>query len=87
MSNDLPPVNHAQGFRSADEIREYLAPFADRPDTDIAFSDLFGRQTTFGDLRKLAGPKERQESMLLPFESHEEDLCDEANESSQLGRS
>lgn len=76
LNDDLPEVDHSQGFKTADEIREYLSAFSDRPDTEVASHDLFGRQTTFGDLRKLAGRKERQESMSFDFD-----------QSSLLGRS
>lgn len=65
----------SQGFKTADEIREYLSAFADRPDSDVASHDLWGRPTTFGDLRRLAGKKECQESMSFDFD-----------QSSQLGR-
>jgi hypothetical protein len=63
---DLPPIDHMMGFRSKAEVREYLAAFADRPDTDLAGADLWGRPTTFGDLRQIAASA--QESQLLPFE-------------------
>jgi len=71
--DNLPPVDHSQGFTTREEISEYLAAFADRPDADVASFDLFGRPTTFGDMRKLANRS--QQTMLLPFE-----------DSSQLGR-
>ena len=76
IDDNLPEVDHSQGFRTAEEIKEYLAAFADRPDSEIASYDLFGRPTTFGDMRKLAGRKEHQESMSFDFD-----------QSSQLGRS
>jgi hypothetical protein len=63
---NLPPVDHSQGFRTKEEICDYLAAFADRPDTDIASYDLWGRPTTFGDIRKLV--RQPQKTMLLQFE-------------------
>ena len=62
----LPPVDHAQGFGSKDEIRAYLAAFADRPGTDIVGFDLWGRPTTFDDLRALV--REPQQSLSFQFE-------------------
>jgi hypothetical protein len=63
--NDLPPVDHWQGFQSKEEVTAYLASFTDRPDGDVASRDLWGRETTFGDLRKLV--QQAQKTMLLPF--------------------
>jgi hypothetical protein len=60
----LPPVDHTQG-RSKAEIRIYLASFADHPDADVAAFDLWGRKTTFGDLRRIVAA--RQESQMLAF--------------------
>jgi hypothetical protein len=63
---DLPPVDHSQGFTTREEICAYLAAFADRPDADIASFDLWGRPTTFGDMRKLT--KESQQTMSFNFD-------------------
>lgn len=63
--DNLPPVDHWQGFQSKEEVTAYLSAFADRPDTDIASHDLWGRPTTFGDLRKLV--QQAQKTMFLPF--------------------
>lgn len=60
----LPPMDHTQG-RTKTEIRAYLAKFADRQDSETAYADLWGRATTFGDLRRLTAG--RQESAQFSF--------------------
>lgn len=63
---DLPPVDHSNGFTTREEIIAYLDLFADRPDTDVASFDLFGRPTTFGDMRRLVAVP--QKTMFFNFE-------------------
>lgn len=63
--DNLPPIDHSQGFNTKDEIRAYLAAFSDHPDAEICGYDLWNRPTTFGDLRQLiAAP---QKSMSFDF--------------------
>lgn len=65
--DNLPPIDHRGGFRSNDDVKAYLFAFADRPDNEIVSFDLWGRPTTFGDLRRLVGPKEAQKTMSFDF--------------------
>lgn len=66
FDDNLPPIDHSQGFTTREEIMEYLESFADRPDTDIVSFDIWGRPTLFGDLRRLVAVP--QKTMSFNFE-------------------
>ena len=50
---ELPAVKHLDGFRDWNDVEAYLDAFRDRPETDTASFDIYGRPTTFADLRRL----------------------------------
>src|SRR5260370_29740 len=53
LDADLPPVKHLDGFRDWNDVEAYLDGFQDRPDSDVASFDIYGRPTAFADLRRL----------------------------------
>src|SRR5258708_6500602 len=50
---ELPAVKHLDGFRDWNDVEAYLDAFRDRPDSDVASFDIYGRPTTFAELRRL----------------------------------